>query len=119
MRVFEESVGPNNKKRILFACGIEDIKILYGLVTKAKMFTPSGQQVPELVDIEHRLSSMSKEFKNYLSETDRKPKYGKQTPCPYCERKLRGERALGFHIKQVHSKEVGNDTSSEALQATS
>lgn len=109
MRVYDETTAPSGKKRILFACGIEDIQILAGLVAKAKLYTPKVQVVEEAIDLHHRLSSMSKEFGKYLNQRESKPKYGKTNPCPLCERTLRGEKALAMHIEKVHSNETNND----------
>lgn len=104
MRVYDESIAPSGKKRILFACGIEDIQIMAGLVAKAKMYTPRLTDELENSELHSRLNSMSKEFGKYLNQTEKKPKYGKTTPCPYCERVLRGDKALVMHLAKVHTE---------------
>lgn len=106
MRVYEEIVAPSGKKRILFAVGIEDIKIMAGLVAKAKTYTPKIDDNHEILDLHQRLSSMARGFRDYLSGNEKKPLHPKQNPCPFCERKLRGEKALEMHINKVHSTEV-------------
>ena len=105
MRVYEEGNFASGKKMILFACGIEDIKIMAGLVAKAKMYTPHVSEIEEVIDLHHRLNSMSKQFGAYLRQDEKKPKYHKTNPCPFCERTLRGDKALAMHIEKVHSKE--------------
>jgi hypothetical protein len=104
MRVYDESVAPSGKKRVLFACGIEDIQIMAGLVAKAKMYTPRIDADGNNVEMHHRLNSMSKEFGKYLNQSEKKPKYHKTTPCPYCERVLRGDKALVMHLAKVHTE---------------
>lgn len=106
MRVYEEGTFASGKKMIAFACGIEDIKILAGLVAKAKLYTPKVSEIEEEINLHGRLNSMSKEFGRYLNHTEKKPKYGKTTPCPFCERKLRGEKAVAMHLVKVHTEKV-------------
>lgn len=105
MRVFEETIAPSGKKRILFAVGIEDVKILAGLVSKAKIYTPQVEGNEAIIDIHHRLHSMAREFGKYLHGHKDSKSNPKTNPCPFCERKLRGDRALEAHIHKVHTKE--------------
>jgi hypothetical protein len=107
MKVYSETIAPSGKKRILFGCGIEDIKILKALVENAKHYTPRIKtEENSTLDMLSRLCSMSKAFSLFLYEKEPKPSKDKNTPCPYCERVLRGEKALENHIKQVHSKQL-------------
>ncbi len=109
MKVFSETIAPSGKKRILFGCGIEDIKILYGLVSKAYASLPRIKtEETNTTSLVSRLHSMQNQFSSFLKEIEPKPSKKKDTKCPYCERIVRGEKALENHIKQVHSKENEN-----------
>ena len=106
MRVYSEELAPSGKKRILFACGIEDIKILCELVNNAKLHIPRLHTEENSTNgLLNRLRSMAKEFSKFLSEKETHKSLPKTTQCPYCERKLRGQKALEEHIKMVHSRE--------------
>jgi hypothetical protein len=106
MRVVEETIASSGKKRILFACGIEDIKILAGMVMKAKMYTPLISKVEEEISLHNRLNSMGREFSKYLNQKETKPKHPKTHRCPFCEKSSRGERALQMHVDKIHSKQL-------------
>jgi len=106
MKIYSEEISSSGKKRILFACGLEDIKILQALVLNAKKNTPRIKtEENNTLDLLSRLQSMSKEFIYFIN--DKEPKQGskKDTQCPYCDRQVRGPKALKNHIEIVHSKE--------------
>ena len=104
MRVYEETIAPSGKKRVLFASGIEEIKILAGLVANAKLYTPRVEDHPELGIFINRLNDMGREFSKYLHPKDLKIKRPKTHKCPFCDRSCRGEKALAMHIDKVHTK---------------
>ena len=107
MRIYSEEISPAGKKRILFACGLEDIKILQGLVDNARKYIPRLDSDSNTVDLLLRLKSMQQAFSKFYGygESGNKHSKKKDTPCPFCEKILRGERGLEGHIKRVHSKQ--------------
>lgn len=106
MKIFNEEIASSGKTRIVFSCGIEDIKIMAGLVEKAKMYIPHMPDNKEVEDLYHRLNSMWKVFSIYLIRKEKSPIRPKDTQCSFCERKLRGEKAIEMHVLKVHSKEA-------------
>lgn len=105
MKVFSDVISPAGNRRILFACGLEDIKILQGLVINAKMNTPRVKtEENNTLGLISRLKSMSNEFSYFLNEKEPKRSLKKDTKCPHCERSLRGQKALDSHILTVHSR---------------
>ena len=71
MKVYEEEISPAGKKRILLAVGIEEIKLLCGLVDKALLTFPIGESwKPDGA----RLRNMSRELSKLIKPTNQQEK---------------------------------------------
>lgn len=100
MKVFEQELenAASGKKRVLFAVGFEEIELLHALLTQALKVFPGLTDQPT----EHRMKNMQRAMAVYLGR--RKPTVPKSSdfPCPICNRKLRGEKAIILHLKDIH-----------------
>ncbi len=100
MKVFEEKTI-NNKTRILFALGFEEIDTIHALVVKCLEGFPDmlyPQEANRMRDIQKTLAVYLGRRKERVGRT---PEYS----CPKCKAHPRGEKAIQMHLKDVHSKE--------------
>lgn len=63
-------IAPSNKRQYQFSCGMKDLEILDGLVTKACQSMPalSQRSNPEYRDIYDRMRAMRKDLSEGLAE---------------------------------------------------
>lgn len=108
MRIYEEG------KRVLLALGKEEAEILLGLLSAAHNVFPILNYPDKKGDRwssdRRRIADMIRSFSVYLGLTKYEQRPGhhtlpKNTPCPYCVKSLRGEKALAMHIENIHSGE--------------
>jgi hypothetical protein len=105
-------------KTLSLVIGEEELDILHGLLSTAIAVWPRNPSVGSQLDKWHtdrqRMASMLRAMQVHLGYTEtgkidgpylNKHKLPKDTPCPFCERKLRGEQALQEHLKTSHKKE--------------
>lgn len=101
MRVFEQEFekAGNNKKRILFALGFEEVEILHGLVANGMKHFPITDDTNQTYA---RMRNMQKAMSVYLGKSKPRPAKTSDFQCPICPRKLRGDKAVKLHLKDVH-----------------
>lgn len=100
MKVFEQELekAGNKKKRILFSIGLEEIELVHTFLSKELQF------YPEIKDPEgyKRIKNMVRTLAIYLGRKVERRPYFAETPCEICKRKVRGQKALISHMKDVH-----------------
>lgn len=102
MKITEQEFekGGNDRKRIVFAVGFEEIEILHAVLVKTMSTFPIIKD--EDNHTSSRMKNMAKVMSVYLGKSKPRPVKTSDTPCPYCDRQARGERALENHLKDVH-----------------
>lgn len=104
-------------KKTMMLFGENEAELLYGLVQNCLASFPLMRKSEEK-DVfwssnRERLKAMNKTLGYLIGAHKREPGAGtkkrsieKNTPCPYCERILRGEGGLAEHIGKTHSKGI-------------
>lgn len=65
MKIIEETIAPAGSKRIVFALGLDELKLISGLIEKACRVFPVGDDwTPD----GRRLSNMNKTLRKYFKE---------------------------------------------------
>lgn len=65
MKLYKEEISGADKKRILFAVGIDEIKLMFGILTKALLSWPIGKDwKPD----SNRLRSIVRELREFIDE---------------------------------------------------
>jgi hypothetical protein len=102
MKIFEQEFekAGNNKKRILFSVGFEEVELLHALIVKAKSVYP--EITAEDISRVSRMGNMARALAFYLGKKQPSLPKTSDFPCPICSRKLRGEEAVKLHLKDVH-----------------
>jgi hypothetical protein len=109
MKITEEG------KKIAALIGYEEAELLYGLINNCLVNFPLINRPEEKNTTwsqdRRRLANMRKELGYYIGINKKKPgdpvknrSNPKDTPCPYCKKTLRGDKALSMHLVNVHGE---------------
>ena len=103
MKITETEISGQNRKRVLFAIGREEVEILHALVVKAMENFPVMQETNPAFA---RMKNMQKEMSVYLGLSKPRSPHFSDTKCLYCPRMVKGRKGLIKHVKDVHGKVI-------------
>lgn len=65
MKIYKEEIAGSDKKRILFALGMEEVRLIYSLLRTARRYFPSGLEYSQDV---RRLGNILKALSSFIHE---------------------------------------------------
>lgn len=71
MKIYKEEIAGSDKKRILFAVGTEEVRMLFALLNTASRYFPSGL---EWTQDRARLTNILKALGNFINKENEKTK---------------------------------------------
>lgn len=68
MKIYKEEIAGSDKKRILFAVGMEEVKLIFGFLNTAFCFFPSGL---EWTTQRNRLNNILKTLGKFIKKNEK------------------------------------------------
>jgi len=102
MKIFSAEISGNKKTRINFSISYEEIEILAGLISRALQVLPETSDNTSQYQM---MRNMNKAMSVYLGKSKPRTPKSSEFQCPKCPRKLRGEKAVQNHLRDVHGGE--------------